>query len=46
LKQGALVLGDAPGLGVEFDEVAATKFAYEPASLPVNRKLDGTLFYW
>ncbi len=38
--------GDAPGLGVDLDEKLAAKFPYERAYLPVNRKLDGTLFDW
>ncbi len=46
LSQGTLVLDDLPGLGVSFDEDAALRFPYAPASLPVNRKRDGTLFYW
>ncbi|OGT53713.1 MAG: bifunctional D-altronate/D-mannonate dehydratase [Gammaproteobacteria bacterium RIFCSPHIGHO2_12_FULL_41_15] len=37
---------DKPGLGVDFDEVLAKKYPYERAYLPVNRKLDGTLFNW
>jgi len=45
-EQGAMVVSDAPGLGVTFDEGAASKYPYAPASLPVNRKLDGTLFNW
>ena len=32
--------------GVEFDEALAAKFPYERAYLPVNRKLDGTLWNW
>ena len=44
--EGALTLSDKPGLGVDFDEHAAARFPYAPASLPVNRKLDGTLFHW
>ncbi|MFD6099717.1 D-mannonate dehydratase ManD [Nocardiopsis flavescens] len=38
--------GDAPGLGVEFDEEAAARFPYEPRYLPVNRRLDGTVHDW
>lgn len=45
-ERGALVVDDAPGLGVSFDESAAQRFPYVPAALPVNRKLDGTLFNW
>ncbi|MFZ0661133.1 MAG: D-mannonate dehydratase ManD [Acidobacteriaceae bacterium] len=38
--------GDAPGLGVDLDEDLAAKYPYERAYLPINRKLDGTLFDW
>jgi mannonate dehydratase len=37
---------EAPGHGVEFDEELAGKYPYDPAYLPVNRKLDGTLWDW
>ncbi len=43
---GALHPGDAPGLGVDIDEALAAKFPYDPAYLPVNRKLDGTVHSW
>jgi mannonate dehydratase len=45
-KDGHLHPGDAPGLGVDYDEKLAGKFPYERAYLPVNRKLDGTMFNW
>ena len=38
--------GDAPGLGVEIDEVLAAKYPYQRAYLPIARKLDGTLTDW
>ncbi len=38
--------GDAPGLGVEFDETSVEKHPYVPAYLPVNRKEDGTMWNW
>ncbi|HDQ44393.1 MAG TPA: D-galactonate dehydratase family protein [bacterium] len=44
--RGYLHVGDSPGLGVDFDEKAASRFPYIRASLPVNRKLDGTLTDW
>jgi mannonate dehydratase len=44
--EGAMHPGDAPGLGVELDEAAAAEYPYERAYLPVNRKLDGTLWNW
>lgn len=43
---GYLTPSDAPGLGIDFDEELAEKYPYERAYLPVNRKLDGTLFNW
>jgi mannonate dehydratase len=43
---GYMVVDDTPGIGVDIDEKAAEKFPYEKASLPVNRKTDGTMFYW
>ena len=36
----------APGLGVELDVQAASRFPYEPAYLPVNRLTDGTVHDW
>jgi mannonate dehydratase len=45
-SRGELYPGDAPGLGVDYDEKLADKFAYERAYLPVNRKMDGTMFNW
>ena len=43
---GYLHPGDSPGLGVDYDEELGSKFPYERAYLPVNRKLDGTMFNW
>jgi mannonate dehydratase len=43
---GYLHPGDAPGHGVDIDERLAERFPYVPAYLPVNRKLDGTLWDW
>ena len=43
---GAMHPGDAPGLGVDIDETLAATYPYEPAYLPVNRKLDGTVHSW
>ena len=43
---GYLHPGDGPGLGVDYDEKRAENFPYERAYLPINRKLDGTLFNW
>jgi mannonate dehydratase len=38
--------GDAPGLGVDIDELLAAKYPYQRAYLPIARKLDGTLTDW
>jgi len=43
---GYLLPGEQPGLGVDIDERAATRFPYRPAYLPVNRLLDGTMHGW
>src|SRR3984885_4948470 len=43
---GYMYPGDAPGLGVEYNEALAAKYPYQRAYLPVNRKLDGTLTDW
>lgn len=43
---GYLHITDAPGLGIDIDEEKASQYPYERAYLPVNRKLDGTLFNW
>ncbi|GAA1979866.1 D-mannonate dehydratase ManD [Microbacterium pumilum] len=44
--RGFLHPGDAPGLGVELDEAAASGFEYTKAYLPVNRLQDGTVHDW
>jgi len=46
LENGHLLLNDAPGLGVEFDEKEASKYAYKRSYLPVSRLEDGTLWDW
>ena len=45
-KDGYLQCGEGPGLGVDYDEKLAAKFPYDRAYLPVNRKLDGTMWNW
>jgi mannonate dehydratase len=45
-ERGAMHPGEAPGLGVDIDEVLAAAHPYDPAYLPVNRKLDGTVHSW
>jgi mannonate dehydratase len=44
--KGYMHPGDGPGLGVDLDEKLAAKRPYERAYLPINRKLDGTMFHW
>jgi mannonate dehydratase len=43
---GYLHPGEAPGHGVDIDEALAAKYPYRPASLPVNRLEDGSMFNW
>ena len=43
---GYMQPGDAPGHGVDFDEERAAHYPYKRAYLPVNRKVDGTLWNW
>jgi mannonate dehydratase len=45
-EDGMMHPGDAPGLGVDIDEELAARYPYQPAYLPVNRKLDGTMHSW
>jgi mannonate dehydratase len=45
-KDGMMFPGDGPGLGVDLDEKLATKYEYQRAYLPINRKFDGTLTDW
>lgn len=45
-QDGFMYPGEAPGLGVDIDEALAAEYAYDPAYLPVNRKLDGTMHNW
>jgi mannonate dehydratase len=45
-ESGLMYPGDKPGLGVEYDEVLASRHRYERAYLPVNRKQDGTMHSW
>jgi mannonate dehydratase len=46
LEQGYMTPGESPGLGVEYDEQLASRYPYQRAYLPINRKLDGTLADW
>jgi mannonate dehydratase len=45
-EDGFLHPGDVPGIGVEFDEAAASRFPYAPRYLPVNRRIDGSIHDW
>ncbi len=45
-KDGYVDISAAAGLGVDFNEKLAQKYPYERAYLPINRKLDGTMFDW
>jgi mannonate dehydratase len=38
-------LGDARGIGVEFNEEAAARFPFDKY-LPTNRRLDGSVHDW
>ncbi len=45
-ENGYMHPGAAPGLGVDIDESLATRYPYQRAYLPINRKLDGTMHSW
>jgi mannonate dehydratase len=46
-ERGYMHPGEAPGHGVEIDEVLAARYPYQRAYLPVNRQQhDGTLWHW
>ncbi len=45
-NKGYMFINDKPGIGVDIDEEKARKYPYSMACLPVNRKTDGTMFYW
>ncbi|MBO8131319.1 MAG: D-galactonate dehydratase family protein [Candidatus Marinimicrobia bacterium] len=45
-KNGYFYIGDEPGIGVDIDEEKAKKYPYKMASLPINRRFDGTITYW
>lgn len=46
LENGMILVSDAPGLGIEFDEKEAEKYTYKRSYLPVSRLEDGTLWHW
>jgi mannonate dehydratase len=43
-KDGMFHISDAPGLGVDFDEIEAQRYSYERRYHPVVRLTDGTLW--
>ena len=45
-KNGYLIPGEEPGLGVDIDEKLAAKYPYKRAFLPVNRLEDGSMYNW
>ena len=45
-KDGYLQVTDAPGLGTDIDEKAATKYPYKRAYLPMTRRADGSVHDW
>ena len=46
VNDGYMHLGDAPGIGVEFNEDAAARFPFDAKYLPINRRLDGSVHDW
>lgn len=46
LEDGNLVVSESPGHGVTIDEAKAKNYPYDPAFLPSNRLLDGTVWSW
>jgi mannonate dehydratase len=45
-SNGMMFPGEVPGHGVDIDETLAARYPYQRAYLPINRKLDGTLWDW
>lgn len=45
-ENGYMHPGEAPGLGVDIDEMLAARYPYQRAYLPINRKIDGTMHNW
>ncbi|MBU1345402.1 MAG: D-galactonate dehydratase family protein [Alphaproteobacteria bacterium] len=45
-ENGLMHAGEAPGHGVDIDEVLAARYPYKPAMLPVARLEDGTMWNW
>lgn len=45
-QDGMMHPGDAPGIGVTFDEEAAQRYPYQRRYLPVNQLRDGSVHDW
>jgi len=45
-ESGFLHVGETPGHGIDIDEALAAKYPYKPASLPIARLADGTMWNW
>jgi mannonate dehydratase len=45
-ENGYLLPGEGLGLGIDIDEELAARYPYDPAYLPVNRLLDGSMHSW
>ncbi|MFD2840519.1 D-mannonate dehydratase ManD [Populibacterium corticicola] len=45
-ESGMLFPGEAPGLGVSYDEELANAYPYERSYLPINRLRDGSVHDW
>ena len=45
-EKGYLIPGNEPGIGADINEKLAKKYPYKPASLPVARLTDGTMWNW
>lgn len=46
LEDGMVFVSESPGLGVSFDEDAASEYPYKRSYLPVSRLEDGTMWNW
>lgn len=45
-EAGHMICGETPGHGVDINEELAAKYPYDPASLPIARLEDGTMWNW
>lgn len=45
-KDGHCIVSEKPGHGVSIDEDKASQYPYDPAFLPTNRLVDGTVWSW